>query len=168
MQTMFTSLRGFAFLELTIGFLIVLLLIGAILGGAQLIKNVKIRTQIDDLQALYAAVYTYFDRFLQMPGDANADGYFDTDSSVWNDIENHQLAYESKRSPFGTRYYFGADTSATPRAYRNGNYILVCLPVDVAENIDQQLDDGINTTGVVTSSGAYTGTGRTDVYFFID
>ena len=52
MQTRFTSLRGFAFLELTIGLLIVLLLIGATLGGTQLIKNVKIRTQIDDLQAL--------------------------------------------------------------------------------------------------------------------
>ena len=33
MQTMFTSLRGFAFLELTIGLLIVLLLIGAILAS---------------------------------------------------------------------------------------------------------------------------------------
>ena len=168
MQIVFTSQRGFAFLELAIALLIVLLLIGAILGGAQLIKNVKIRTQIDELQALYAAVYTYFDRFLQLPGDSNADGYFDADSSVWNDIENHELAYESKRSPFGTRYYFGADTAATPRAYRNGNYILVCLPLDVAENIDKQLDDGVNSTGVVTSSTAYTGTGKTDVYFFID
>jgi hypothetical protein len=113
-------------------------------------------------------VYTYFDRFLQLPGDADADGWFDTDSTVWTDIEEQELAYETKRSPFGAKYYFGADTGATPTAYRNGNFILVSLPVDVAENVDRQLDDGVDSTGVVTSDSPYTGTGKIDVYYFID
>jgi hypothetical protein len=144
------------------------LLIGAILGGAQMIKNAKIKRQINDLQGLYGAVYTYFDRFLQLPGDADADGYFDHDSTVWNAIEDEELAYEAKRSPFGAKYYFGSDTAATPTAYRNGNFVLVSLPVDVAENVDKQLDDGIDSTGVVTSSSAYAGTGKIDVYYFLD
>jgi prepilin-type N-terminal cleavage/methylation domain-containing protein len=168
MRKLFNSREGFTLVELAIGLVIIGLLIGAILGGAQMIKNAKIKRQINDLQGLYGAVYTYFDRFLQLPGDADADGWFDDDSTVWNDITDQELAYETKRSPFGAKYYFGADTAATPTAYRNGNFILVSLPVDVAENVDLQLDDGCDTTGVVTSDSPYTGTGKIDVYYFID
>jgi prepilin-type N-terminal cleavage/methylation domain-containing protein len=168
MRTLFENRAGFTLVELAIGLVIIGLLIGAILGGAQMIKNAKIKRQINDLQGLYGAVYTYFDRFLQLPGDYNADGYFDIDSTVWNDIESEELAYEAKRSPFGAKYYFGSDTAATPTAYRNGNYVLVSLPVDVAENVDKQLDDGIDSTGIVTSDSPYTGTGKIDVYYFLD
>jgi len=162
------SQGGFTLVELAIGLVIIGLLIGAILGGAQMIKNAKIKRQVSDLRGLYGAIYTYFDRFLQLPGDSDADGYFDSDSSVWADIESEELAYQSKRSPFGAKYYFGADTSSTPTAYRNGNYIKVALPKDVAENVDKQLDDGVDSTGIITTSGNYTGTGKTDVYYFID
>ena len=168
MRTLFENRAGFTLVELAIGLVIIGLLIGAILGGAQMIKNAKIKRQINDLQGLYGAVYTYFDRFLQLPGDADADGWFDHDSTVWSDIEDEELAYETKRSPFGAKYYFGADTAATPTAYRNGNFIVVSLPVDVAENVDRQLDDGCDSTGVVTSDSPYTGTGKIDVYYFID
>jgi prepilin-type N-terminal cleavage/methylation domain-containing protein len=168
MRTLFENRAGFTLVELVIGLVIIGLLIGVMLGGAFMIKNAKIKRQINDLQGLYGAVYTYFDRFLQLPGDADADGWFDNDSTVWSDIENEELAYKSKRSPFGGKYYFGADTAATPTAYKNGNYILVRLPVDVAENVDRQLDDGVYSTGVVTSSINYNSTGETDIYFFID
>ncbi len=168
MRKLFDSKAGFTLVELAIGLVIIGLLIGAILGGAQMIKNAKIKRQINDLQGLYGAIYTYFDRFLQLPGDSDADGWFDHDSTVWNAIESEELAYESKRSPFGAKYYFGADTLTTPAAHRNGNYILVSLPVDVAENVDKQLDDGIDSTGIVTSDVGYTGTGKIDVYYFID
>lgn len=168
MRKLFDSKAGFTLVELAIGLVIIGLLIGAILGGAQMIKNAKIKRQINDLQGLYGAVYTYFDRFLQLPGDADGDGYFNNDSLVWLDIENEELAYQTKRSPFGAKYIFGADTAATPAAHRNGNYIVVSLPVDVAENVDKQLDDGIDSTGVVTSDVAYTGTGKISVYYFLD
>ena len=130
MRKLFSSQAGFTLVELAIGLVIIGLLIGAILGGAQMIKNAKIKRQISDLRGLYGAVYTYFDRFLQLPGDVDADGYFDTDSAVWYDVEDEELAYETKRSPFGAKYYFGADTAATPTAHRNGNFIRVSLPPD--------------------------------------
>jgi hypothetical protein len=133
-----------------------------------MIKNAKIKRQISDLRGLYGAVYTYFDRYLQLPGDINADGYFDSDSAVWAGIESEELAYESKRSPFGAKYIFDADTLATPAAYRNGNFIRVSLPPDVALNVDKQLDDGIDSTGFVTSPSAYSGTAKIDVYYFVD
>ena len=168
MRKLFSSQAGFTLVELAIGLVIIGLLIGAILGGAQMIKNAKIKRQISDLRGLYGAVYTYFDRFLQLPGDSDADGYFDTDSSVWTQIESEELAYESKRSPFGAKYFFGADTAASPTAYRNGNFIMVSLPPDVAENVDKQLDDGIDSTGFVVSSSTYTGTAKINLYYFVD
>lgn len=168
MRKLFSSQAGFTLVELAIGLVIIGLLIGAILGGAQMIKNAKIKRQISDLRGLYGAVYTYFDRFLQLPGDAGGDGYFDSDSLVWDDLEGEELAYQSKRSPFGAAYIFNADTSALPAAYRNGNYMMVSLPADVAESVDKQLDDGIDSTGFVTSPSTYTGTGKINVYYFID
>ncbi len=167
-RRLFSSRTGFALVELAIGLVIIGLLVGAILGGAQMIKNAKIKRQVSDLTGLYGAVYTYFDRFLQLPGDQDADGYFDADSAVWVDVESQKLAFESKRSPFGTKYFFGADTGSTPGTGRNGNYIKVSLPANVARNIDQQLDDGVDSTGWITSSSSYAGTGKVDVYYFID
>jgi prepilin-type N-terminal cleavage/methylation domain-containing protein len=168
MRKLLGNQAGFTLVELAIGLVIIGLLIGAILGGAQMIKNAKIKRQISDLRGLYGAVYTYFDRFLQLPGDDGGDGYFDSDSLVWADLENEELAYQSKRSPFGAAYLFDADTSATPVAYRNGNFIMVSLPTDVAETVDKQLDDGIDSTGFVTSTSTYAGTGKIDVYYYID
>lgn len=168
MRKLFSSQAGFTLVELAIGLVIIGLLIGAILGGAQMIKNAKVKRQISDLRGLYGAVYTYFDRYLQLPGDSDADGYFDTDSSVWTVLENDELAYQSKRSPFGAAYFFGADTTATPTAYRNGNYIRVSLPTDVALTVDKQLDDGIDSTGFVTATSPYTGTAKINIYYFID
>jgi prepilin-type N-terminal cleavage/methylation domain-containing protein len=168
MRKLFRSQAGFTLVELAIGLVIIGLLIGAILGGAQMIKNAKIKRQISDLRGLYGAVYTYFDRFLQLPGDSDADGYFDADSSVWTAIESEELAYETKRSPFGAKYFFGADTLATPASHRNGNFIKVSLPPDVASSVDQQVDDGVDSTGYLTSPSTYTGTAKIDVYYFVD
>jgi prepilin-type N-terminal cleavage/methylation domain-containing protein len=168
MRKLFRSQAGFTLVELAIGLVIIGLLIGAILGGAQMIKNAKIKRQVNDLQGLYGAVYTYFDRFLQLPGDGNGDGNFDADSTVWDEIEEQELAYEAKRSPFGSKYVFGCDTTSAKPAHRNGNYIQVSLPKDVALNVDRQLDDGIDSTGIITTDGDYSGTGKTDVYYFLD
>jgi prepilin-type N-terminal cleavage/methylation domain-containing protein len=160
--------EGFTLVELAIGLVIIGLLIGAILGGSQMIANAKIRRQVQDLRGLYGAVYTYFDKFLILPGDRGGDGYLDEDSTVWNDLEEQNLAYESKRSPFGAKYFFGADTASTPVAYRNGNWMRISIPKDVALNIDRQLDDGVDSTGVVTTNTDYIGTGRCDLYYFLD
>jgi len=168
MRKLFSSQTGFTLVELAIGLVIIGLLIGAILGGAQMIKNAKIKRQTADMRGLYGAVYTYFDRFMQLPGDSNADGYFDSDSSVWTEVESEDLAYQTKRSPFGAKYYFGADTLTTPASHRNGNYIRVSLPPDVAESVDKQLDDGIDSTGYVVSPVTYTGTAKIDLYYFLD
>lgn len=169
MKKTFRSEGGFTLVELAIGLVIIGLLIGAILGGAQMIQNAKIRRQVQDLQGLYAGSYTYFDKFQQLPGDRNGDGEYDADSTVWNDLEAQNIAQRSKKGPFGGSYAFGwADSSMSATMHRQGNYIDITLPPEVAGNIDKQLDDGIDTTGVITAAGGYTGSGRTTLYYFID
>jgi prepilin-type N-terminal cleavage/methylation domain-containing protein len=160
---------GFTLVELAIGLVIIGLLIGAILGGAQMINNAKIRRQVKDLQGLYAGSYTYFDKFEQLPGDRDRDGQFDADSTVWNDMESENLAHQTRRSPFGGTYEWGwSDTSMVGTTHRQGNFVSINLPPQVAGNVDRQLDDGVDTTGVITADGVYSGSGRIDLYYFID
>ena len=158
---------GFTLVELAMGLVIIGLLIGAILGGAAMINNAKIRRQVKDLQGLYAGCYTYFDKFEQLPGDRDGNGQFDADSTVWNDLQSQNLAQQTRRSPFGGTYAWGwaDDTTAS---HKMGNFVCINVPLDVARNIDMQLDDGEYTTGSITASAAYTGSGRIDLYYFID
>jgi hypothetical protein len=159
---------GLTMVDLAVGLAIMGLLIGAILGSTEMMRNAKIKRQVSDLHGLEAMVQEYLDGFSRLPGDLNADGLFDADSAVWTDLERVDLAHLSKRSPFGARYYFGADTTSDPIIHRNGNYIRISLPPKVAEQIDEQLDDGADSTGLVTSNSVYTGTARVDIYYFID
>ncbi len=157
----------FTLIELGFGLVIVGLLIGAILGGASMINNAKVRKQVKDLQRLYAGCYSYFDKFEQLPGDRNGNGEFDADSTVWNDLEHQNLAHQAQRSPFGATYTWGW-SSDTTTYHRMGNYVSINMPLDVARNIDMQLDDGAYSTGSITSSADYTGSSRIDLYYFID
>ena len=160
---------GFTLVELAIGLVIIGLLIGAILGGAQMINNAKVRRQVKDLQGLYAGAYTYFDKFEQLPGDRDGDGQFDGNDTVWSDMEAENLAHEARRSPFGGTYTWGwSDTSMVGTTHRQGNYVSISLPPEVAGNVDRQLDDGVDTSGVITADAAYTGSGRIGLYYFID
>jgi type II secretory pathway pseudopilin PulG len=160
---------GFTLVEIAIGLVIAGLIVGSVLGGVQMISNAKLRRQVKDLQGLNAAVYTYYDKFQKLPGDANANGTFDSDSLVWVGLEGENLAHKVHTSPYGSAYAFGfADTSMASLSNRQGNFVAVSLPPDVAANIDVQIDDGVDSTGVVTGSETYTGTGRLTLYYFID
>jgi type II secretory pathway pseudopilin PulG len=159
---------GITMVDLAVGLAIMGLLIGAILGSTEMMRNAKIKRQVSDLKGLEAMVQSYLDGFSRLPGDLNADGLFDADSAVWADLEQADLAHLAKRSPFGARYYFGAEAASDPIIHRNGNYIRLSLPPYVAKQIDEQLDDGADSTGLVTSNSVYTGTARVDVYYFFD
>lgn len=164
----FEGRRGLTMVDLAMGLVIIGLLVGAILGARDMIKAAKVKRQLSDLLALQAMVENYFDRFSRLPGDLDADGFLDADSAVWTDLKGADLANVARRSPFGARYHFGAGTPSDPAAHREGNYIRISLPPYVAQRIDQQMDDGIDSTGSVTSNSAYLGTARLDVYYFID
>lgn len=161
--------RGFTLVELSIGLVIIGLLTGAILGGVQIVGNAKVRRQVNDLQALNAAVYSYYDKAQRLPGDVNTDGAFDSDTLVWTNLEAEALGNRTKKSPFGVSYVFAfADANKAKTTFREGNYVSVTLPADIAKRIDTQLDDGVYNTGIVTATKDYVGTTRITTHYFID
>ncbi len=69
--------RGFTLVEIAIVLVIVGLLIGGVLKGQEMITNAKLKRVESDNAGLAAAMFSYQDRYLQLPGDdSNAQGRF--------------------------------------------------------------------------------------------
>jgi prepilin-type N-terminal cleavage/methylation domain-containing protein len=66
--------RGFTLVELAIVLVIIGIILGAILKGTELINNSKVKRVQNDLRALEASIWTFYDRTGRMPGDCNTDG----------------------------------------------------------------------------------------------
>jgi len=63
---------GFTLVEIAIVLVIVGLLIGGVLKGQEMITNAKLKRIESDGAGLAAAMFSYQDRYLQLPGDDNA------------------------------------------------------------------------------------------------
>ena len=160
--------RGFAIVKFSFGLVTIGFLVGAALGGVQMFNNVKFLKQVEELQELNAVVYTYYNKFQKLPGDSDTNGEFDSDEAVWADLESQNMALKKEISPYGDVYSFGfVDASMKSSTHRQGNFISVSLPPEVAGNIDTQIDDGLDDSGLVTSSDPYSGSVRVMLYYFI-
>jgi prepilin-type N-terminal cleavage/methylation domain-containing protein len=62
---------GFTLVEIAIVLVIVGLLIGGVLKGQEMITNAKLKRVESDNAGVLAALYSYQDRYLQLPGDDN-------------------------------------------------------------------------------------------------
>ena len=80
---MLRTQKGFTLVEIAIVLVIVGLLIGGVLKGQEMITNAKLKRIESDNAGIAAAMFTYQDRYLQLPGDDDApDGRFDADLSA--------------------------------------------------------------------------------------
>jgi len=61
--------RAFTLVELSIVLIVIGLLTGAILKGQEIIRNAKLKRIISDFSNVSTAIYTYEDRYDQLPGD---------------------------------------------------------------------------------------------------
>ncbi len=72
------SNKGFTLVEIAIVLVIVGLLIGGVLKGQEMITNAKLKRIESDNAGIAAAMFSYQDRYLQLPGDdSGAAGRFD-------------------------------------------------------------------------------------------
>ena len=75
--------KGFTLVEIAIVLVIVGLLIGGVLKGQEMITNAKLKRIESDNAGFAAAMFSYQDRYLQLPGD---------DSSALNRFDVYTLA----------------------------------------------------------------------------
>ncbi len=73
----FAKQKGFTLVEIAIVLVVVGLLIGGVLKGQEMITNAKLKRIESDNAGIAAAMFSYQDRYLQLPGDDdNALGRF--------------------------------------------------------------------------------------------
>lgn len=85
------SNKGFTLVEIAIVLVIVGLLIGGVLKGQEMITNAKLKRIESDNAGLAAAMFSYQDRYLQLPGDdSQAGGRFTLYAGVEANVAGDQ------------------------------------------------------------------------------
>jgi len=171
--------KGFTLVEIAIVLVIIVLLLGGILKGQEMITQAKIKNVIADFSGISAAYHGYQDRYRTIPGDDLGAGTRWTGATSGNGNGVVAGAYNSntvtdesrlwwdhlRRSGFvagnGTQQPFnavagqiGVQTGDFAGGTALGGFsgLIICsanLPDKIAIAVDVQVDDGASATGSV-------------------
>jgi prepilin-type N-terminal cleavage/methylation domain-containing protein len=78
--------QGFTLVEIAVVLVIIGLLLGAILGGQELIENSRVRNAVSEINSIRAASNGYVDRYRVMPGDDGPVATLQARGSSWAGI----------------------------------------------------------------------------------
>lgn len=163
------SQQGFTLVEIAIVLVIIGLLLGGTLGGQQLIASAKVKSQIQQIQEITAAINTYRDKYGATPGDdANATTNTGVttltngnSNGVFSGREGNQLVWEHLEAANLLSGYQAAGNGRFLNKYSQQSFVrsnfaglpgaVACfsVPNEVAVEIDRKLDNGDGTNGSV-------------------
>ncbi|GAB6033911.1 prepilin-type N-terminal cleavage/methylation domain-containing protein [Galenea microaerophila] len=159
--------KGFTLVEIAIVLVIIGLLLGGVLKGQELIKSAKVKSEMQQIDGITAAINTYQDRFGYLPGDdpgasnrlgtdpnhdGNGNGTFSNaegNQYIWEHMAAAGLLGGYQAAPNGRLLNkYGMQTYVrTNFAGLSGTVVCTLLPNEVAREIDQKRDDGNGATG---------------------
>jgi len=114
-----TKQKGFTLVEIAIVLVIVGLLIGGVLKGQEMITNAKLKRVESDNAGIAAAMFSYQDRYLQLPGDDDgAEARF----SLYTDTVNDPGAAINGNSDGSIEGLWVGDSALAAPANETGNY----------------------------------------------
>ena len=115
----FRQQKGFTLVEIAIVLVIVGLLIGGVLKGQEMITNAKLKRVESDNAGIAAAMFSYQDRYLQLPGDDDsALGRF----SLYTDGTNDPGPAINGDSDGSIAGAWVGDSTLAPPANETGNF----------------------------------------------
>lgn len=169
---------GFTLVEIAIVLVIIGLLLGGVLKGQEMITQAKIKNVANDLNGITAAVYSYQDRYKRLPGDDPGATRWPLIAAAGDGNNTLTGGYASQNNADETRLFWaelrlaGFVSGATDNlnnaavqplnaaggllGVQSGGFglagLVICsgsLPAKIAQAIDNQMDDGIATTGTI-------------------
>lgn len=181
-----TKQNGFTLVEIALVLVVTGILIGGVFKARELIFNANLKRIERDKAGIVAAIYSYQDRYRQLPGDDNfakqrfpiySDGINDpaatdingdgsaTIDGSWNGTANSETANFWKHlRASGLIQGDGDDDTQPTNAFggivgiRNGSLLISghvmivgSISGDIAEILENRLDDSDPTTGIIQS-----------------
>jgi len=165
-----TNENGFTLVELAMVLLIISLILGGVLKGAEMVENAEVDRLINDMQGFQTSYYAYYDRKGFYPGGSGSQLAYDsaqdlTDSGLFfSDLFEEGFIKDSRPvaklvTPglYFVNYLGSGDSiSISTGAILGKNQICVTLlEKKHAIHIDNRIDDGLWNAGQMRSANEY-------------